>query len=191
MRERQKVVERKSNDRRPWLFKPVPGNWSLESWKVLLVTKLREKTSNMATTTSGYLEQYLDSLENLPSELKKNFNRMHDLDTKNKDILVDIDTASDDYLRKVRDLSPTKRKAEMEKIQVRIFYHHMSHTPWIEMTAITIFFVLGPEIYCRPVLLEMYRFTSNFNLFFVLSNTIPQSQFRKTPQGKSSKYFVI
>ena len=79
----------------------------------------------MATTTSGYLEQYLDSLENLPSELKKNFNRMHDLDTKNKDILVDIDTASDDYLRKVRDLSPTKRKAEMEKIQVRIFYHHM------------------------------------------------------------------
>ena len=72
----------------------------------------------MAGTTSVYLEQYLDSLENLPSELKKNFNRMHDLDTKNKDILVDIDTASDDYLRKVRDLSPTKRKAEMEKIQV-------------------------------------------------------------------------
>ena len=73
----------------------------------------------MATTTSGYLEQYLDSLENLPSELKRNFNRMHDLDTKNKDILVDIDTSSDDYLRKVRDLSPSKRKAEMEKIQVR------------------------------------------------------------------------
>lgn len=71
----------------------------------------------MATTTSGYLEQYLDSLENLPSELKRNFNRMHDLDTKNKDILVEIDTSSDDYLRKVRDLCPTKRKAEMEKIQ--------------------------------------------------------------------------
>merc|ERR1712029_668670 len=31
--------------------------------------------------------------------------------------LVQIDTASDEYLRKVRDLSPTKRKAEMEKIQ--------------------------------------------------------------------------
>merc|ERR1719445_2443558 len=42
---------------------------------------------------------------------------MHDLDTKNKDILVDIDSASDDYLRKVRDLSPAKRKGEMEKIQ--------------------------------------------------------------------------
>merc|ERR1719232_1040284 len=42
---------------------------------------------------------------------------MHDLDTRNKDILVDIDSASDDYLRKVRDLSPAKRKGEMEKIQ--------------------------------------------------------------------------
>lgn len=70
-----------------------------------------------STSSTFYLEQYLDSLENLPSELKKNFNKMQDLDTKNKDILVDIDTASDEYLRKVRDLSPTKRKAEMEKIQ--------------------------------------------------------------------------
>ena len=45
---------------------------------------------------------------------------MHDLDSSNKDILVEIDTASDEYLRKVRDLSPGKRKAEMEKIQVKI-----------------------------------------------------------------------
>ena len=89
-----------------------------QSKKSFLVNGDRDKTAKMAGTTSVYLEQYLDSLENLPSELKKNFNRMHDLDTKNKDILVDIDTASDDYLRKVRDLSPTKRKAEMEKIQV-------------------------------------------------------------------------
>jgi len=27
-----------------------------------------------------YLEQYLDSLEDLPTELKSNFNKMHDLD---------------------------------------------------------------------------------------------------------------
>ena len=70
------------------------------------------------TSTTSYLEQYLDSLENLPSELKKNFNNMHELDSRNRDILVEIDTVSDDYLRKVRDLSPGKRKAEMEKIQV-------------------------------------------------------------------------
>jgi len=76
----------------------------------------RDKNLKM-TNTTFYLEHYLDSLETLPSELKKNFNKMHDLDVKNKDIMVEIDSASDEYLRKVRDLSPGKRKAEMEKIQ--------------------------------------------------------------------------
>jgi len=42
---------------------------------------------------------------------------MGDKDVTNKDIMVQIDGASDEYLRKVRDLSPGKRKAEMEKIQ--------------------------------------------------------------------------
>ena len=65
-----------------------------------------------------YLEHYLDSLEDLPSQLRQNFTDMHDLDVKNRDTMIDIDSASDEYLRKVRGLSPGKRKAEMEKIQV-------------------------------------------------------------------------
>ena len=68
-----------------------------------------------------YLEHYLDSLEDLPSQLKQNFVTMRELDIKNRSTMIDIDTASDEYLRKVRDLSPGKRKAEMEKIQVRRF----------------------------------------------------------------------
>ena len=48
-----------------------------------------------------YLENYLDSLESLPGELRRNFTLMHDLDTKNRDILKDVDAASDEYLRKV------------------------------------------------------------------------------------------
>jgi hypothetical protein len=64
-----------------------------------------------------YLEHYLDSLETLPGELRRNFTKMTDKDVMNKEIMVQIDGTSDDYLRKVRDLSPTKRKAEMEKIQ--------------------------------------------------------------------------
>jgi len=64
-----------------------------------------------------YLEQYLDSLEDLPTDLKGNFDKMHDLDKRNRDIMVSIDSSSDEYLRKVRDLSPSKRKLEMEKIQ--------------------------------------------------------------------------
>lgn len=69
------------------------------------------------TASTFYLEHYLDSLEDLPTELKNNFSRMHDLDKRNRDIMVQIDGSSDEYLRKVRDLSPSKRKAEMEKIQ--------------------------------------------------------------------------
>jgi len=69
------------------------------------------------TNSQFYLEHYLDSLETLPGELKRNFEKMHEMDVRNKDIMVQIDGASDEYLRKVRDLSPGKRKAEMEKIQ--------------------------------------------------------------------------
>jgi len=64
-----------------------------------------------------YLEQYLDSLEDLPTQLKSNFSRMHELDKRNRETMVQIDSSSDEYLRKVRDLSPSKRKLEMEKIQ--------------------------------------------------------------------------
>lgn len=67
--------------------------------------------------THLYLEHYLDSLESLPAELRRNFTLMHDLDVKNKTILNDVDSASDDYLKKVRELNPGKRKEEMEKIQ--------------------------------------------------------------------------
>jgi hypothetical protein len=42
---------------------------------------------------------------------------MHDMDDKNRNILRDVDAASDEYLRKVKDLSSDDRKVEMEKIQ--------------------------------------------------------------------------
>uniref|UniRef100_A0A0K2VH69 Inhibitor of growth protein n=2 Tax=Lepeophtheirus salmonis TaxID=72036 RepID=A0A0K2VH69_LEPSM len=64
-----------------------------------------------------YLEHYLESLETLPEELKRNFTLMYELDVKNKSILDNLDAASDEYLRKVRELSPERRKIEMEKIQ--------------------------------------------------------------------------
>ena len=67
---------------------------------------------------SDTIEHYLNSLGTLPAEVKKNFDKMHDLDVKNKEMMTKIDSASDEYLRKVRELSPAKRKAEMEKMQV-------------------------------------------------------------------------
>lgn len=58
----------------------------------------------MASSSNStlYLEQYLDSLQSLPDELRRNFTLMHNLDTRNKSILQDVDAASDEYLRKVR-----------------------------------------------------------------------------------------
>ncbi len=64
-----------------------------------------------------YLENCLDSLENLPGELKRNFTLMHDLDQKNRSLLQEIDASSDEYLRKARDLSTNQKSSEMEKIQ--------------------------------------------------------------------------
>jgi len=68
-------------------------------------------------TTSSYLEHYLDSLDSLPGEVRRNFNLMYDLDGKNKNILQEVDAASDEYLRKVSEMSAEKRRTEMEKIQ--------------------------------------------------------------------------
>ena len=74
--------------------------------KVKIKTVKPEKTTifwleKMAGTNTLYLEHYLDSLESLPRELRRNFTLMHDLDLKNKTILQDVDAASDEYLRKV------------------------------------------------------------------------------------------
>ena len=66
-----------------------------------------------------YLEHYLDSLDSLPGELRRNFTLLLELDSKNKSLLESVDAASDDFLKEVRDMSPGKRKEEMEKIQVR------------------------------------------------------------------------
>jgi len=52
------------------------------------------------------LQPLQDSLESLPGDLRRNFTLMHDLDVKNKNILREVDSASDEYLRKVRELSP-------------------------------------------------------------------------------------
>ncbi|TRY69549.1 hypothetical protein TCAL_07622 [Tigriopus californicus] len=66
-----------------------------------------------------YLEHYLDSLESLPGDLRRNFTLMHDLDRKNRTILQEADALADEYLSKVRDLTSSDRKVEMEKIQSR------------------------------------------------------------------------
>ena len=59
----------------------------------------------------------MDSLESLPGEVRRNFTLMYDLDSKNKNILQEVDAASDEYLRKVSELTSDQRRREMENIQ--------------------------------------------------------------------------
>ena len=65
-----------------------------------------------------YLEEYLNTINGLPEDLKKNFDKMLKLEQKNNDLTNDIDLNSKEYLRKVKErhLNPRKRKSEMEKI---------------------------------------------------------------------------
>jgi hypothetical protein len=51
-----------------------------------------------------------DSLESLPGDIRRNLTLMFDFDSKNKRILRDVDLASDEYLRKVREFTPSKSK---------------------------------------------------------------------------------
>ena len=67
---------------------------------------------------SFYLGNYLKGLSALPNDVRKNFSGMLSLDQRNHDINSEIETASQEYLRKVKErhLNPRKKKSEMEKI---------------------------------------------------------------------------
>lgn len=68
-------------------------------------------------TSAVYLEQYLDSLENLPIELQRNFTLMRDLDARAQDVMRKIDKMADEYLQNIKCMPAEKRKEKMSEIQ--------------------------------------------------------------------------
>jgi inhibitor of growth protein 4 len=64
-----------------------------------------------------YLEHYLDSLENLPVELQRNFTLMRDLDVRTQDLLKEIDRQATHYLKNVRQLPSDQRTDLVDKVQ--------------------------------------------------------------------------
>lgn len=68
-------------------------------------------------TSALYLEHYLDSLENLPTELQRNFTLMRELDSRAQALMKDIDFLSDEYLRNTYDLSKEQQTEKLDKIQ--------------------------------------------------------------------------
>uniref|UniRef100_A0A673N234 Inhibitor of growth family, member 5a n=1 Tax=Sinocyclocheilus rhinocerous TaxID=307959 RepID=A0A673N234_9TELE len=59
--------------------------------------------------TAIYLEHYLDSIENLPCELQRNFTLMRELDNRAEEKKCEIDKLAEEYIKNVRNLAPDQR----------------------------------------------------------------------------------
>ncbi|XP_001943164.2 inhibitor of growth protein 5-like [Acyrthosiphon pisum] len=68
-------------------------------------------------TSALYLEHYLDSLENLPVELQRNFTLMRDLDSRLQELIRNIDKLANDYMSNVKRYSVEKKNETMTSIQ--------------------------------------------------------------------------
>ncbi|XP_015367840.1 PREDICTED: inhibitor of growth protein 4 [Diuraphis noxia] len=68
-------------------------------------------------TSALYLEHYLDSLENLPVELQRNFTLMRDLDSRAQELMRSIDKLADDYMSNVKGYTAEKKSETMTSIQ--------------------------------------------------------------------------
>ncbi|XP_029563041.1 inhibitor of growth protein 5a isoform X1 [Salmo trutta] len=76
--------------------------------------------------TAIYLEHYLDSIENLPCELQRNFSLMRDLDNRTEVFKLsckcvekkgEIDKLAEEYISSVRNLATEQRVEHLQKIQ--------------------------------------------------------------------------
>ncbi|XP_062868521.1 inhibitor of growth protein 5a isoform X1 [Trichomycterus rosablanca] len=67
--------------------------------------------------TAIYLEHYLDSIENLPCELQRNFTLMRELDDRTEEKKVEIDKLAEEYISNVRNLASEQRVEHLQKIQ--------------------------------------------------------------------------
>ncbi|XP_069038831.1 inhibitor of growth protein 4 isoform X2 [Lepisosteus oculatus] len=64
-----------------------------------------------------YLEHYLDSIENLPFELQRNFQLMRDLDQRTEDLKGQIDGLAREYTANARTLSSEQKLSLLRQIQ--------------------------------------------------------------------------
>ncbi|KAM8923765.1 inhibitor of growth protein 4 isoform 3-T3 [Pelodytes ibericus] len=67
--------------------------------------------------TGMYLEHYLDSIENLPFELQRNFQLMRDLDQRTEDLKCHIDRLSCQYMSSARSLSSEEKLQLLRQVQ--------------------------------------------------------------------------
>ena len=63
-----------------------------------------------------YLEKFLESIEQLPKELQRNFMLMKDLDQRTQDTTTEVDEKVKEYKRLVAGLSQAERREKLSKI---------------------------------------------------------------------------
>lgn len=64
-----------------------------------------------------YLEHYLDSIENLPFELQRNFQLMRELDQRTEDLKAEIDKLAGEYVTNARTLTSDQKVELVRQIQ--------------------------------------------------------------------------
>eukprot|EP00795_Rhopilema_esculentum_P006849 gene6849-12444_t len=62
------------------------------------------------------LDRSVDSIENLPYELQRNFTLLRDLDQRAHDLLSEIDKMCEEYMEKIRKLTPPEKKDYLNRI---------------------------------------------------------------------------
>ncbi|KAJ8384281.1 hypothetical protein AAFF_G00206380 [Aldrovandia affinis] len=67
--------------------------------------------------TAIYLEHYLDSIENLPCELQRNFTLMRELDSRTEEKKGEIDKLAAEYISTVKNLASEQRVEHLQKIE--------------------------------------------------------------------------
>uniref|UniRef100_A0A182M841 Inhibitor of growth protein n=1 Tax=Anopheles culicifacies TaxID=139723 RepID=A0A182M841_9DIPT len=70
-------------------------------------------------TSALYLEHYLDGLEHLPNELKRNFTLMRDLDSRGQMLMKSIDEKADEFLKSLvkENITDDVKKEKLQAIQ--------------------------------------------------------------------------
>ncbi|KAJ8278076.1 hypothetical protein GJAV_G00083550 [Gymnothorax javanicus] len=67
--------------------------------------------------TAIYLEHYLDSIDNLPCELRRNFSVMRELDSRAEEMKGEINRLAAEYITSVRNLGSEQRVERLQRLQ--------------------------------------------------------------------------
>ncbi|CAJ0952658.1 unnamed protein product, partial [Ranitomeya imitator] len=99
------------------MLRCAPARWRLERHRRVPVWFSEVGALSLKMAAGMYLEHYLDSIENLPFELQRNFQLMRDLDQRTEDLKCHIDRLSRQYMSNARTLSSEEKLQLLRQVQ--------------------------------------------------------------------------